>query len=107
MRDNERVTGTSESDPLEQSAISNVLATRYASAQLRQIWAPASKVVAERRLWIAVLKSQRDLGVEIPESAIEDYERVVDSVDLGSIARRERRTRHDVKARIEEFCELA
>ncbi len=107
MRDNERVTGASESDPLEQSAISNVLATRYASAQLRQIWAPASKVVAERRLWIAVLKSQRDLGVEIPESAIEDYERVVDSVDLGSIARRERRTRHDVKARIEEFCELA
>ena len=38
---------------------------------------------------------------------IEDYERVIDQVNLASIAERERRTRHDVKARIEEFCALA
>ncbi len=107
MRDNERVTGASESETSEQPEISNVLATRYASAQLRQIWSPASKVVAERRLWIAVLKAQRNLGVDIPEAAIAGYERVAEQVDLDSIARRERRTRHDVKARIEEFCELA
>ncbi len=87
--------------------ITNVLAARYASEELREIWAPASKVVAERRLWIAVLKAQRDLGVDVPEAAIADYERVADQVDLDSIERRERRTRHDVKARIEEFCELA
>jgi adenylosuccinate lyase len=74
---------------------------------MRRIWAPEHKVVAERRLWVAVLTAQRDLGVDVPEEVIEDYERVVESVDLDSIAARERRTRHDVKARIEEFCALA
>jgi adenylosuccinate lyase len=38
---------------------------------------------------------------------VEDYRAVVEKVDLGSIAARERVTRHDVKARIEEFCALA
>jgi adenylosuccinate lyase len=38
---------------------------------------------------------------------VEAYEKVVDTVDLESIRRREAVTRHDVKARIEEFCALA
>ncbi|PRC51072.1 adenylosuccinate lyase, partial [Mycobacterium sp. ITM-2017-0098] len=46
-------------------------------------------------------------GVDVPDGVIADYERVVDNVDLGSIAARERVTRHDVKARIEEFNALA
>jgi adenylosuccinate lyase len=87
--------------------IPNVLASRYASAELAHLWSPEQKVVLERRLWLAVLRAQQDLGVEVPEQAIEDYERVVDQVDLGSIARRESVTRHDVKARIEEFNALA
>ncbi len=87
--------------------ITNLLASRYASAAMRDIWSPESKIVAERRFWIAVLRVQRDLGVDVPAGVIEDYERVVDQVDLDSIAARERRTRHDVKARIEEFCALA
>ena len=61
----------------------------------------------ERRLWIAVLKAQRDLGVAVPDGVVEAYEAVVDQVDLDSIEARERVTRHDVKARIEEFCALA
>ncbi|MGH3655893.1 MAG: lyase family protein, partial [Micromonosporaceae bacterium] len=61
----------------------------------------------ERELWLAVLKAQRDLGVEVPDGVVEAYERVVDQVDLESIAARERVTRHDVKARIEEFVALA
>src|SRR5437763_11945279 len=87
--------------------IPNVLATRYASEELVRIWSPEHKVVLERRLWIAVLEAQRDLGVEVPDGVVEDYESVVDQVDLASIAARERVTRHDVKARIEEFCALA
>jgi adenylosuccinate lyase len=89
------------------AAIPNVLANRYASADLARIWSPEHKVVLERRLWIAVLRAQRDLGVEVPDGVLEAYERVVDRVDLESIADRERRTRHDVKARIEEFSALA
>jgi adenylosuccinate lyase len=85
----------------------NVLATRYAGADLAAIWSPEHKVVLERRLWVAVLKAQRDLGVGVPDGVVEAYEAVVDQVDLDAIAARERVTRHDVKARIEEFCALA
>ncbi|WP_370969502.1 adenylosuccinate lyase [Amycolatopsis sp. cg9] len=87
--------------------IPNVLAARYASAELVSLWSPEQKVVLERQLWLAVLKAQKDLGVEVPDGVVEAYERVVDDVRLNSIAERERVTRHDVKARIEEFSELA
>lgn len=87
--------------------IPDVLATRYASKEMVAIWSPQAKIVAERRLWLAVLRAQRELGVAVPAEAIADYERVLDQVDLDSIAARERVTRHDVKARIEEFNALA
>jgi adenylosuccinate lyase len=87
--------------------IPDVLATRYASPAMADLWSPERKIILERRLWIAVLRAQRDLGVEVPDGVVEAYERVVDHVDLGSIAARERVTRHDVKARIEEFATLA
>jgi len=89
------------------SHIPNVLATRYASPELRDLWSPEHKIVLERQLWLAVLRAQAELGIEVPAEAIVDYERVIDQVDLDSIAARERVTRHDVKARIEEFNALA
>jgi adenylosuccinate lyase len=87
--------------------VPNVLAARYASPELVALWSPEEKIRMERRLWLAVLRAQRDLGVPVPDGAVEAYERVLDQVDLDSIAARERVTRHDVKARIEEFSALA
>jgi adenylosuccinate lyase len=87
--------------------IPDVLASRYASAEMVDVWSPAAKVVLERRLWLAVLRAQKQLGVDVPAGVIEAYEAIVDQVDLASIEARERVTRHDVKARIEEFCALA
>jgi adenylosuccinate lyase len=89
------------------SHLPNVLAARYASAPMAELWSPERKVVLERRLWVAVLRAQRDLGLDIPESAIDDHVAVIDKVDLASIDARERVTKHDVKARIEEFSALA
>ncbi|WP_334142482.1 adenylosuccinate lyase [Rhabdothermincola sp.] len=89
------------------SEVPNVLAARYASRPLAELWSPRQKVMLERELWLAVLTAQRDLGVEVPDEAIEAYRAVIDQVDLESIAERERRTRHDVKARIDEFTQLA
>ncbi len=87
--------------------IPNVLAARYASPELARLWSPEHKIVLERRLWLAVLKAQADLGVGVDEGAVAAYEKVAGQVDLASIAARERVTRHDVKARIEEFNALA
>ncbi|TDU64274.1 adenylosuccinate lyase [Prosthecobacter fusiformis] len=88
-------------------AISNVLAERYATPAMRALWSGEGKVKLERDYWIAVLKGQRDLGIPVPDGVIESYENVKDQVNLTSIMERERVTRHDVKARIEEFCDLA
>ncbi len=85
----------------------NVLSARYASEAMNEVWSPERKVVLERELWIAVMRAQQRLGVAVPDEAIEAYEAVKDQVDLASIAERESVTRHDVKARIDEFCALA
>jgi adenylosuccinate lyase len=91
--------------------IGNVLANRYASPAMREVWSPESKIISERRLWLAVLAAQSDLGVDFggddPALVIKAYEGAVEHVDLASIAEREKITRHDVKARIEEFNALA
>ena len=76
--------------------IPNILAERYATESMKSIWSPEGKVRLDRELWIAVMKSQRDLGLDIPEEAIVAYESVIDQVDMASIDARERVTRHDV-----------
>jgi len=73
---------------------------------MRDIWSRESKVRAERKLWIAVTRFQSK-ALDIPEKSLQDYEKVLDQVDLNSIDNREKKTRHDVKARIDEFNELA
>lgn len=87
--------------------IPSTLATRYASDAMCAIWAPEAKIIQERKLWIAVLKAQQELGLSINDDAIAAYEQVVNRVDLVSIDQREKVLRHDVKARIEEFNALA
>ncbi|HEY2273630.1 MAG TPA: adenylosuccinate lyase [Jatrophihabitantaceae bacterium] len=91
--------------------IPDVLAARYASSTMATIWSPEHKIVAERQLWLAVLRAQDELGIPVPDGAVDAYQRIVDegtdAVHLDRIAERERITRHDVKARIEEFADLA
>jgi len=85
----------------------NVLAARYASGAMVDIWSPEAKIRMERQLWIAVMRAQLEFGVDIPQDAIDRYVSVLDQIDLASIDARERVTKHDVKARIEEFNALA
>ncbi len=85
----------------------SLLANRYASEAMREIFAPEAKIIAERKLWIAVMRAQSGLGHAIAKGVISDYEKVIAKVDLASIDVREKKTRHDVKARIEEFNALA
>jgi len=85
----------------------SLLADRYASAAMREIFSPEAKIILERKLWIAVMRAQSELGHVIDKSVITDYENVITKIDLASIDAREKHTRHDVKARIEEFNALA
>jgi len=85
----------------------NVLATRYATKEMVAIFDPVNKIVNERKFWITILKLQQKAGLPITDSDIKAYETVIEKVDLDSIDKREIKTRHDVKARIEEFNALA
>ena len=85
----------------------SLIADRYASAAMVKIFAPQEKIILERRLWLSVMRNQSALGHPIPDSVIDDYKKVIFTVDLASIDAREKQTRHDVKARIEEFNALA
>jgi len=85
----------------------NVLATRYATKEMVAIFDPVNKIIAERKFWITILSFQKKAGLPITDSDIKAYERVINNVDLASIEKREKQSRHDVKARIEEFNALA
>jgi len=85
----------------------NVLATRYATKEMVAIFDPINKIINERKFWITILKFQQKAGLPITDSDIKAYEAVLEKVDLDSIDKREINTRHDVKARIEEFNSLA
>jgi adenylosuccinate lyase len=81
----------------------NVLSLRYSTPEMNATFSEEGKTVYERDLWLAVLRAQKELGLDIPQSAIDDYEKARCEVDLDLIKEIERRTRHDVKAKIEAY----
>ena len=88
-------------------SVPNVLAERYASPSMTNLWSASGRLYLEREFWIAVMRAQKELGVEIDDSAIEASEKAKLRVDLESIRKREEITKHDVKARLEEFADLS
>jgi adenylosuccinate lyase len=85
----------------------NVLSERYATEQMDETFSPTTRIVLERELWIAVAKAQRKLGVRIPAEAIAKYESAKGHINMDRIGIVERRTKHDVAARIVAFNEAA
>jgi adenylosuccinate lyase len=92
---------------MSNSVTPNVLASRYATKEMVEIFNPINKIIEERKFWITVLKLQQKAGLPITDTDISSYEKVINQVDLDSIDKREIKVRHDVKARIEEFNALA
>ena len=74
---------------------------------MNTIFSEMGKTRMERQLWLSVLKAQKKLGLELPEDAVERYERAVDDIDLNHIKEIELRTKHDVKAKIEAYNHAA
>jgi len=77
------------------------LSERYASREMQRIFSPAVRYGTWRRLWLALAESQKELGLPIPDQAVEDLRRAVDvPLDLERAAEYERRFRHDVMAHV-------
>ena len=83
------------------------LETRYASPQLRAIWSPQRKFATWRRLWLALAEAQRELGLNISQTQIDQLSAHLDDIDFETAARHEARLHHDVMAHIHALGEIA
>ncbi|MDT8339998.1 MAG: adenylosuccinate lyase [Longimicrobiales bacterium] len=79
------------------------LSDRYASREMQRVFSPANRYGTWRRLWLALAESQHELGLAIPESALEGMRRALDTLDLARAAEYEHRFRHDVMAHVHLF----
>jgi len=86
---------------------SNPLTERYASAEMSRVFSPAFKFSTWRRLWLALAEAQRELGLPIPDGALEALRAHLDDFDLARAAQLERELRHDVMAHVHHLGEQA
>ena len=85
----------------------NVLSQRYAGPEINTIFSEKGRILAERELWVAVMKAQKELGIPISAEVIQGYEAALNHIDLDFIKQREIETKHDVKAKIEAFVKAS
>lgn len=78
-----------------------------ADVELQSVWSAETNVILERKLWITVLEAQMVYVSGTSPKVVDAYKANIGFVDLESIRQREFVTKHDVKARIEEFNALA
>ena len=86
---------------------SSPLAERYASQAMLELWSPATRHGLWRRLWLALAEAERELGVEIPDTAIREMKANLDGIDFDVVAKYEKRFRHDVMAHVHAFGDVA
>ena len=83
------------------------LGTRYASPAMQQLFGEPHRIGLWRRLWLALMETERELGLDIPERAIAELRAHLDDADLVTAAQYERRFRHDVMAHIHALGDQA
>src|SRR4051812_29985956 len=65
----------------------NPLIGRYASAEMSQLWSPQTKHSTWRQLWIALAEVERELGLDISQTQIDEMKLHVDSIDFERAAK--------------------
>jgi adenylosuccinate lyase len=85
------------------------LTARYASRAMRELFSPATKFSLWRRLWLELMRAERDLGVPIPREAVDQLAAhlEVTPAELARADALEEETRHDVMAHVRALAEAA
>ena len=85
------------------------LTGRYASEEMQRLFSTGNRYTTWRRLWLALASAEKELGLEIPDEALEQMltHLEVKAEDLERVAEYEKRTRHDVMAHLEAFADRA
>jgi adenylosuccinate lyase len=85
----------------------NPLAARYASAEMIGVFSDDTKFRIWRRLWLALAEAEKELGLDIPDAALDQMREHLEDIDLARAAELEKRFRHDVMAHVHHFGEVA
>lgn len=80
------------------------LCQRYASKKMQYIFSPDFKFGTWRRLWVALAKAEKSLGIDITDEQIAQMQSKVDDIDYDYAAAREKEVRHDVMAHVLTFA---
>ncbi len=81
----------------------NPLISRYASAEMSEIFGPQRKFSTWRRLWVALAEAEAELGLPISAAQIAQLKAHVDDIDFAAARGYERRLRHDVMAHVHTY----
>ena len=73
------------------------LSTRYASAEMQYLFSQDFKFRTWRRLWIALARAEKTLGLAITDEQIAELEAHRDDINYAEAEAREREVRHDVR----------
>ena len=76
------------------------LSERYAGEKMQYIFSPDKKFKTWRRLWIALTKAEKELGLNISSDQIEELERFKDDINFEAAREREKIVRHDVMSHV-------
>lgn len=79
------------------------LSTRYAGKEMQRIFSQNFKFSTWRRLWVALAKAERELGLEITEEQISEMEAHIEDINYDVAEAREREVRHDVMSHVYAF----
>ena len=82
------------------------LATRYASGEMSAIFSERNKVETFRKLWVALAKAQKSLGLPVTDSQVRQLEDNVSNIDFAKIHQYETKFKHDVMAHIHAFGDV-
>ena len=76
------------------------LSTRYASAEMQYLFSQDFKFRTWRRLWIALARAEKTLGLAITDEQIAELEAHRDDINYAVAEAREREVRHDVMSHV-------
>lgn len=83
------------------------LSSRYASAFMLELFSSDTRYQTWRKLWVALAKAQKQLGLPITEEQIAQMETQIENIDYDCVAKREKEVRHDVMAHVYAFGQVA
>lgn len=83
------------------------LGARYASRAMLELWSAQTRHKLWRELWLALAESEKELGIDIPQEAIDQMRAHLSNIDFDNVTEYEKRFRHDVMAHIHAFGNVA